>query len=108
MSELRAPDPTLSAVAASRTTPLVYTTNLGADLPVFHHQTSDEGPDCGTVNSRTLTSPIHIKHARWLGVPCRECFPEAPEPGNEWTCPDCAVEDCPGQYRGSFLRWQVR
>ena len=50
---------------------------------------------------------LDATYAKWICVPCRTCFPDAPNPGFEWMCSDCGVEGCPGQYAQSFLAWQV-
>ena len=71
MSELRAPDPTLTAYDGRDVT--VY--DFHADTPVAHRRDLPHGRR--GVQVRTW-------HARWFAVPCRECFPDAPPPGREF------------------------
>lgn len=111
MSDLRAPDPTLNVIFESGDQPrLVYCTNAGATVRLFHRQSTDDGPDCGTVDPLTMTWPTHINHARYIGTVCREpgCFPDAPPPGgpDEPWCgsPDCRI---PFHRRNPHLAWQV-
>lgn len=85
MSEVRAPDPTLSQTEHR----VVYVNHYGVDPPVAHVQGG-----CGAqlVNQR---SP---ENARWYAVPCRTCFPDAPPPG---------TDPLNRPNAGRYLAWQV-
>ena len=95
MSELRAPDPTLDALH-----PLSWVYfYVDADgeswgpLPEAHRHSKHAG---------SWWQAVEVRHARWFAVPCRECFPNAPEPGER----PCRVSGCRMDH-GRYLRWQV-
>ena len=95
MSELRAADPTLDALH-----PLSWVYfYVDADgeswgpLPEAHRRPEHAG---------SWWQAVEVRHARWFAVLCRECFPDAPKPGNE----PCAHDDCNGT-RNPYLSWQV-
>ena len=69
VSELRAPDPTLDAMPSGA---IVYLT--GTNGPRISHTV---GGQCGA----QLHHPERASDAAYFAVPCRECFPEAPPPG---------------------------
>ncbi len=80
MSELRAPDPTLSDLAEQAPDPgcvddRVVRVDMSPVVPVAHscYRNIAHGSDL-SVNAPAL-------HSRWFAVPCRECFPDAPPPG---------------------------
>ena len=90
MSELRTPDPTLDALDADEN---LYMGGWDARPLVAHL------PGCLSVD---LAWMEEAQDARWFAVPCRECFPDAPQPGHHPTCSDpCMVTD-------PYLSWQVR
>ena len=72
-ADLRAPDPMLTALP-DRTAVEVEE----APVPVAHLSAT-----CG-YDDRYQHSLQDAEHARWFAVPCRECFPDAPEPGHEF------------------------
>ena len=93
MSELRAPDPTLSAECPGD---LVYV-GLG--------ERAHTSRDCPGADH--FGFPISSHYARWFAVPCRECFPDAPPPGHSL----CSPDTCGGARGGHMdpdLTWQVR
>ena len=91
MSELRAPDPTLTAYDGLE----VAVSDFDADVPVAHRRDLPHG---------LRGVRVWTWHARWFAVPCRECFPDAPPPGHKASCPPgCQVS--PG-FRP--LAWQVQ
>lgn len=74
MSELRAPDPTLTALG-----PLAVILGLGelrAPLQRAHR--------VGGCRPETPQT-INAEYARWFAVPCRTCWPDAPAPGHVWS-----------------------
>jgi hypothetical protein len=84
VSELRAPDPTLSALNLD----VIVTRWNGDRGPAMAHLFIDDVDtlsglgvklECG----RKLKAPYPwgSEDARWFAVPCRECFPDAPPPG---------------------------
>ena len=91
MSELRAPDPTLTALDA------VVEVTTG-DRPIAHLSSSshEHMEWYGHL-------PLPTRLARWFAVPCRECFPMAPEPGNK----PCDLDACAG-ITDPNLSWQVQ
>ena len=93
MSELRAPDPTLDALAPGYVVAFV-TSNIYGEPAEAH-----------LIQSLHAFGPmIPANDARWFAVPCRECFPDAPPPGyvNDCGCYTHAEGPCsPG------LAWQV-
>ena len=92
-TELRAPDPTLDDLGAAA----VYVTDpLGS--PSVAHRASRS---CG-ISARSGDFQ-NAYDARWFAVPCRKCFPDAPEPGGGRDCsrPDCTVN------HAKYLAWQV-
>ena len=105
MSELRAPDPTLDALFRTGTHDriVLVTADLSsrggsvAHLPEGPFSTRTERTLCGKFIAGGFR--VHqARHARWFAVPCRECFPEAPEPGTDpLTRPNT----------GRYLGWQV-
>ena len=96
MGELRAPDPTLSAYTGDqwgRTTVEV----VDGEVPIAHR-----GKDSRCVLYGSLGQLMSADRARWFAVPCRECFPDAPEPGER----PCLTAGCRMDH-GRYLRWQV-
>ena len=92
MSELRAPDPTLDALDADVN---LYMSGWDARPLVAHL------PGCLSMD---LAWMEEAQDARYIAVPCRECFPDAPPPGHKASCPPgCQVS--PG-FRP--LAWQVQ
>jgi hypothetical protein len=93
--ELRAPDPTLTALLDSG----------GETRVVCSDDTSVRGGMVAHRPGGHLSERVHVdrfpstacglqwvgfgyrmqaRHARWHAVPCRECFPDAPIPGQGW------------------------
>ena len=72
MSELRAPDPTIDALDADVN---LYMGGWDARPLVAHL------PGCLSMD---LAWMEEARDARWIAVPCRECFPDAPPPGHEF------------------------
>ena len=92
MSELRAPDPTLDALDADVN---LYMSGWDARPLVAHL------PGCLSVDFEWMEE---AQEARYIAVPCQECFPDAPPPGHKASCPPgCQVS--PG-FRP--LAWQVQ
>ena len=74
MSELRAPDPTLTALDQRWDV-----VSIEEGLPPTAHRDAVallEPPD--------VFSRQPARDARWFAVPCRKCFPDAPPPGREF------------------------
>jgi hypothetical protein len=71
VSELRAPDPTLTAFAGD----VVWLD--GSCRPPVAHTFACLDEDDRVPMWRSLDSTS----ARWFAVPCRKCFPDAPPPG---------------------------
>ena len=81
MSDLRAPDSTLTAYDGL----VVMVYDFDAVLPVAHRRDLPHG---------LWGVQVWTWHARWFAVPCRDCFPDAPQPGHYPTCSDpCMVTD---------------
>jgi len=98
MSELRAPDPTLTAWQGDQFSRRTVEVVKG-EPPVAHC-----GKDSVCVLHGKLGSLMGADRARWFAVPCRECFPDAPPPGHKASCPPgCQV---PPGFRP--LAWQVQ
>jgi hypothetical protein len=85
VSELRAPDPTLTAHET-----VVY---------VGPGDRAHTSRDCQIADG--LGFPISPHHARWFAVPCHECFPEAPPPGAVY------VDAAGGVHTDADLDWQT-
>ena len=94
MSELRAPDPTLTELPAhdkTGTTTDVGVTWLGGPPATAHRLVlSPEGdpnelvtlwPSCDHEMEQDDWAQLPLEDARWFAVPCRECFPDTPPPG---------------------------
>ena len=94
MSELRAPDPTLTALPPEDS---VYVSILDRA-----HLTRDcRGAD-------GIGVMISAYHARWFAVPCRSCFPDAPPPGWQTCGHDVCGPRCKGHGGPDFaLSWQT-
>ena len=86
MSELRAPDPTLTAYDGLE----VAVSDFDADVPVAHRRDLPHG---------LRGVRVWTWHARWFAVPCRECFPDAPPRG---------VDPLNRPNAGRYLAWQVQ
>lgn len=75
MSELRAPDPTLTALAED----VLVTWWDGDGPPAVAHRFTE--PDNARVvtycNHPSSAPPIGSEDARWFAIPCRTCFPDA-------------------------------
>lgn len=93
MSELRVPDPTLTALPRGFVVEFISFDSPGT--PAEAH----------LIDSQHAWGPIiAAEDARWFAVPCRKCFPDAPEPGYPRDCwPDCDCADDPDVY----LDWQI-
>ena len=87
MSELRAPDPTLDALDADVN---LYMSGWDARPLVAHL------PGC---LSTDLAWMEEAQDARYIAVPCRECFPDAPPRG---------VDPLNRPNAGRYLAWQVQ
>ena len=88
MSELRAPDPTVTSLGVIADVDIELT-----DPPTVHHVTSP----CET---RWRTVRLDALYARWFAVPCRTCFPLAPPPGGLLTTGSGPAPD-------PYLSWQT-
>ena len=102
MSELRAPDPTLSELEG-----WAVVDDTTAPLPVAHAFIGHRAPPvCGAL--LPVGKTVLMGNARWFAIPCRACFPDAPKPG--WRhCrmgSDCVHDPCPGEWT-SHLSWQT-
>jgi len=84
MSELRAPDPTLTALPFRE---IVVVDDSAEPAPIAH-RLDDNDPFGGTLCEEPGCAGadpcLFTEHARWFAVPCRECFPDAPPPGREF------------------------
>jgi len=87
MSELRAPDPTLDALDADVN---LYMGGWDARPLVAHL------PGCLSMD---LAWMEEAQDARYIAVPCRECFPDAPPRG---------VDPLNRPNAGRYLAWQVQ
>lgn len=99
MTELRLPDPTLSALDRVH----VFVTDAGE--PRMAHL---DGESACPVKPGLLGHLEPTSDARWFAVPCRECFPDALLPGHKPGC--CGKPDCRGSRtprRDPHLAWQV-
>lgn len=100
---LRAPDPVL-AVLDER----VVLSRSQAGTTLVAHRESRVPPDvrpiaaCGTGNFGLPC--LMARDVAYTAVPCRECFPEAPEPGDPQPC-DLCIEG--GPHVRSGLAWQA-
>jgi hypothetical protein len=90
VNELRAPDPTLDALAAEDELSVVLLT--GSEDPATAH--AYPVPRCGEGEGQCAIA----RDARRFAVPCRACFPDAPEPGTD-------PQNRP--KAGMYLSWQV-
>ena len=70
MSELRAPDPTLTAAET--------------DVVIAWSETPHVAHLYGCPDSSPVLQSIPTEAACWFAVPCRECFPDAPPPGRKF------------------------
>ena len=112
MSELRAPDPTLDALVHC-----VVRVDLYRMLPVAHKDSDGYLTPCGLSlddgydDYTDLADPelvfMGAEDARWLAVPCRDCFPDAPPPGHEASCPPYCQVSPEFPWAGP-LAWQVQ
>ena len=90
MENLRAPDPTLDALAPGYVVEFVTSDLYG------------EPAEAHRINSLHAFGPmIPANDARWFAVPCRECFPDAPPPGKYPFSAERTLLDDAG------LAWQV-
>jgi hypothetical protein len=111
--ELRAPDPTLTALMVTDGETRVLCSDdtsvrggMVAHLPggtLGERLTSDRYPRtvCGMVRTGGGFRVAQTRHIRWHAVPCRDCFPDAPPPGCFARTPCC------GRVRTTYLSWQV-
>jgi hypothetical protein len=107
MSELRAPDPTLSALNLD----VIVTRWSGDRGPAVAHLFVDDVDtlsglcgvelECGP--QLKAPYPWGSEDARWFAVPCRECFPDAPPPGHVATASRFKPHE-----RDPHLSWQVQ
>ena len=110
MSELRAPDPTLTALAATDAgdTDLMLAHYDEEGVPVAHLVQRDAWVVVCGVSEDVATHWSVAEYARWFAVPCRECFPDAPEPGHEfYTLIQQDNSRAIRQRPVSVLSWQV-
>lgn len=92
LGDWRRADPTLSAL--DQKWGVVSIEDGAVDGPATAHE-MDPGPDCDPADAFRRA---WARYARWFAVPCRECFPDAPEPGylpcdcgrpdHRWWAPD--------------------
>jgi hypothetical protein len=104
MSELRAPDPTLTAVDEA------VVVAIGGEPPVAH-RFDDDDPFSGLRCDAPYGGDAHClasRDARWFALPCRECFPDAPPPGHEFYTLIHQDNSCTQEVRRiGGLAWQV-
>ena len=101
MSELRAPDPTLDVLGEP-----VGVEYWSPDPGVAHRLPDGPGGSMSACGYRGLDAMPSL-YAAYVAVPCRECFPDAPEPGHSL----CSPDTCGGTRGGHMdpdLTWQVR
>jgi len=96
MSEIRAPDPTLTALDQRWDV-----VSIEEGLPPTAHEMDPADCDPADVFSRQPA-----RDARWFAVPCRECFPDAPPPGHSLCSPD-TCGGARGEHMDPDLAWQV-
>lgn len=107
MSELRAPDPTIR----DHHTAIVHVdtvTNSGSDPCVAHHVRYPKAiptTRCGLPAPEGRFLRMRTGDAAYVAVPCRDCWPDAPEPGDPQPCDACIAG---GPHPRSGLAWQVR
>jgi hypothetical protein len=82
--EFRAPDPTLTDhgdddVMLERRSGLPYEAHL-----IEFESDGLDGLEVSLCARWAATLVLNAVHARWFAVPCRECFPDAPNPGEDW------------------------
>lgn len=110
MSELRAPDPTLTALGGDRFVKIEF----DSSPPVAHRWEDGPAPPgeyplgCGSPGDWLPQMVATV--ARWFAVPCRACFPDAVAPGTTG-CRDREAYGphgprCIGAY-ARYLSWQV-
>ena len=104
MSELRAPDPTLTALPFRE---IVVVDDSAEPAPIAH-RLDDNDPFGGTLCEEPgyagADPCLFTEHARWFAVPCRECFPDAPPAGAR------QMEDRPPGFwiTDRYLAWQMQ
>ena len=89
MSELRAPDPTLDGHSGP------WQVDLYRPLPVAHLDADRDPPatDCGVRIEDPEYAGVDMVYwpganVAYIAVPCRDCFPDAPPPGDRsWNGP---------------------
>ena len=97
-TELRAPDPTLTALGDDG----IVTLDLEPIPAVAHHW--DCPADCDPSDRmRRYVASV----ARWFAVPCRECFPSNLPRGSRWM-KDTEGHDVSAIVEDPGLAWQVR
>ena len=97
MSELRAPDPTLTA--HERSDVRIVWRRGRATAHTMH-----PGDHC----DQPLGTYMRTEDARWFAVPCRSCFPDAPPPGWQTCGHDVCGPRCKGHGGPDFaLSWQT-
>ena len=92
MSEPRAPDPTLAGLRRS-----VMVSNSYNDGPPRYLAHDGSGP-CAVAGHLMPSG-----EAAYIAVPCRGCFPDAPNPGQK-KC-NCGITGCTLPHPN--LSWQV-
>lgn len=107
MSELRAPDPTLDSLGKAF---VKVDAGAGIGNPIAHLWAAENDPGeyqlaCGVDGG--FMPQFDAEWARWFAVPCRECFPDAPEPGRRFVR-DANGEDRSVTYEAGDLAWQVQ
>ena len=107
MDELRAPDPTLTALPFRE---IVVVDDSAEPAPIAH-RLDDNDPFGGTLCEEPgyagADPCLFTEHARWFAVPCRECFPDAPPPGHSLCSPD-TCGGARGEHMDPGLTWQVQ
>ena len=107
MRKVRAPDPTLADFPRDNEDGDLHTvavTGLGdSGVPLAHRERGGlpPGHPCRDVGW-SPTPRLTVEQAAYVAVPCRECFPDAPEPGER----PCLTPGCRMDH-GRYLRWQV-
>ena len=109
MTVLRAPDPTLTAYGRH----VMLRSKLG-DVPYEAHRIVQSLDDDGLLEvsgcgSWSTTLVLPADRAAYIAVPCRECFPDAPEPGHVRSQYTGVASEliAPCEFSVVYLDWQV-
>lgn len=106
MSEPRIPDPTLDALEPDAPIGLDYSEGEPLIGHLVRWVNREHVPECADPKYGGV-EVIGARHAAYIAVPCRECFPKAPPPG--WRHSADAPEGADGLSVAAdpHLAWQV-